>query len=177
MGVNTLTERRPRSTRLSHLSARFIQTGDGWFPWFTYFQHWLYGRCSSRRTVKRAGNSPAMVIAQFACLTPGQQDCGSCCHLCLRYCRLPQHRFCFGISITTAIPHEKPSAGTSPSCLSALSLPAQMLRCTIRLDNRNPHQCTTLANHGLQRRPRVYVFEVESHPRGPAEPYRSPTRK
>ena len=31
----------------------------------------------------------------------------------------------------------------------------------------------TWTNHGLQRRPRVDVFEVVSRPRGPAEPYRS----
>src|SRR6056297_998115 len=30
-----------------------------------------------------------------------------------------------------------------------------------------------MGNHGLQRRPRVDVFEVESRSRGPAEPYRS----
>ncbi len=32
-----------------------------------------------------------------------------------------------------------------------------------------------MQNHGLQRRPRVDVFEMVSRPRGPAEPYRSPT--
>lgn len=31
-------------------------------------------------------------------------------------------------------------------------------------------------NHGLQRRPRVDVIEVDSRSRGPAEPYRSPVR-
>ena len=36
------------------------------------------------------------------------------------------------------------------------------------------HPRTIAGNHGLQRRPRVDVFEVESRSRGPAEPYRSP---
>jgi hypothetical protein len=36
-----------------------------------------------------------------------------------------------------------------------------------------PFQLQWPTNHGLQRRPRVDDFEVESRSRGPAEPYRS----
>ncbi|EMB16080.1 hypothetical protein RE6C_03183 [Rhodopirellula europaea 6C] len=41
------------------------------------------------------------------------------------------------------------------------------------MGSRNPRRFKMAANHRLQRRPRVDVFEVVSRSRGPAEPYRS----